>query len=81
VNVVDTKDASLSLMRSKGVTYPMILDYSPAAEKTYKEDYQLPGVEGSPLEYVIDREGKIAAAWYGGADKPGLDALEKMGIK
>jgi len=42
--------------------------------------YQMNGV---PLNYIIDREGKIVEAWYGYEEghKRALTALEKAGLK
>jgi peroxiredoxin len=77
-----TDDAAIAkdLIRTKGVDYPTILDSSQPAQKVYFEDYRGSGV---PLNYVIDRDGRVAAAWYGYAEKdPRLDdALRKLGLK
>ncbi len=39
-------------------------------------------VSGVPLNYIIDREGRVAAAWYGYSKKNrrGMKVLEKLGV-
>jgi len=61
VNVADDKQIALEFMQENGATFPNILDSSAAAEK-FHGDYRASGV---PLNYIIDREGKIVDAWYG----------------
>jgi len=76
-----TDDAAIArdLMRKKGVDYPTILDSSDQAQKVFFRDYRGSGV---PLNYVIDREGKVAAAWYGWSENDQrLDqVLRELGI-
>jgi peroxiredoxin len=68
------------MFRKHSVTFPNVLDSSDAATKTAFQDYRTSGV---PLNYIIDRDGKIATAWYGyeEGDKRGVEALEKLGVK
>jgi hypothetical protein len=62
LNVSDDKKIAQDMLRSSGVTFPNILDDSPAAIKASFEDYRN-GV--CPTNYVIDREGKIVRGWGG----------------
>ena len=79
-NCSDDKQIALDFMRENSATFPSILDSSDAAVKVGFRDYQMSGV---PLNYIIDREGKIVDAWYGyeQGHKQALEALEKAGLK
>lgn len=76
-----TDDAAIAkdLMRKQGVCYPTILDGSDRAQSVFFTGYRGSGV---PLNYVVDREGKVAAAWYGwSANDPRLErVLRDLGI-
>jgi peroxiredoxin len=67
-------------MRENSATFPSILDSSDAAVQIGFRGYQMSGV---PLNYIIDRDGKIVEAWYGyeQGHKQALAALEKAGLK
>ena len=75
----DDAATARDLMRKKGVDYPTILDGSEQAQRVFFTDYRGSGV---PLNYVIDREGRVAAAWYGWSEQdPRLDkVLRAQGI-
>jgi peroxiredoxin len=77
-NASDDKQIALEFMRENGATFPTILDSSDAATKVSFQDYRASGV---PLNYLIDREGKIADAWYGYEEghPRAKAALKKMG--
>jgi peroxiredoxin len=79
-NCVDGRPVALDAMRQFGVTYPMILDTSDAAQQVPVKDYRGGAL---PLSYIIDREGKIVDAWFN--YEPGHHrtkaALEKAGIQ
>jgi thiol-disulfide isomerase/thioredoxin len=79
-NCADDKQIALDFMRENSATFPSILDSSDAAVRTGFNDYQMSGV---PLNYIIDRVGKIVDAWYGyeQGHKRALTALEKSGLK
>jgi peroxiredoxin/outer membrane lipoprotein-sorting protein len=79
-NCADDKKVGLEFLRENGATFPTILDSSESAEEVYLKGYR---GSGFPLNYVIDREGKIVDAWYGyerGYPRAKA-ALAKMGIK
>ena len=80
LNASDDKQIALDFMRDNGATFPTILDSSDAALKTSFQDYRASGV---PLNYIIDREGKIVDAWYGYEEghSRAIAALQKMGGK
>jgi glutathione peroxidase-family protein len=77
-NCSDDRQIALDLLRENSATFPNILDSSDAATKTAFQDYKSSGV---PLNYIIDREGKIVDAWYGYGHKRATEALEKLGMK
>jgi peroxiredoxin/outer membrane lipoprotein-sorting protein len=79
-NCADQKQQVLDVLQKDSATFPNIVDASSDAKRTASQDYELTGV---PLNYIIDRQGKVAAGWYGykAGDKQGLEVLEKLGIK
>ena len=83
LNCADDKKIAVEFLRENSATFPNVLDSSEAAEHTCFVDYQtLSGMSAVPLSYIIDREGKIAAAWYGTHEEATLSAvLERLGVK
>ncbi len=79
-NCSDDREIALQFLRENKATFPTILDSSQAASKVQFRDYKGSGV---PLNYIIDREGKVVDAWYGYEEghKRALAALEKAGLK
>ena len=61
-NCSDDKDIALEFLEENKATFPTIIDSSEAAVKTGFRDYRASGV---PLNYIIDKEGKVVDAWYG----------------
>ncbi len=78
-NASDDRQIALDFMHENGATFPNILDASDAARQVNFQDYRSSGV---PLNYIIDREGKIVDAWYGYEEghKRATAALEKAGM-
>ena len=79
-NCSDDKQIAMEFFRENSATFPTILDSSEAANRVSFDDYKCTGV---PLNYIIDKEGKIVDAWYGYEEghKRALVALEKAGLK
>jgi peroxiredoxin len=79
-NCSDDKEIALEFVRENKATFPTILDSSDAATMVQFREYKGSGV---PLNYIIDREGKIVDAWYGYEEghKRALDAVEKAGLR
>lgn len=79
LNWADQEEIALQMMRENGVTYPNVLDASDAARDLLCRVYACSGV---PLNYIIDREGVIADAWYGYEPGHGraLSDLHKLGV-
>jgi len=81
LNCSDKKQIALEFMRDNSATFPNILDSSVAAGRTTNNGYKASGV---PLTYIIDREGKVADAWFGYDEerhKRGIAILQKLGLK
>jgi peroxiredoxin len=81
-NFANDKKITLEFLHENGPTFPTILDASDAAKKVVFRDYKYMRI-GVPLNYIMDRQGKIVDAWYG--DEEGharaLAALKKAGLK
>ncbi len=79
-NFSDDKQIALDFLHENSATFPNILDASDEAIKTGFITY---GAAATPVNYVLDRDGKIVAAWIGyeKGHKRALAALEKAGLK
>ena len=79
-NCSDDKQIALEFIRENSATFPNILDSSDAAKRVAFEVYKGSGV---PLNYILDREGKVVDAWLGYEEghKRAIAALEKAGLK
>jgi hypothetical protein len=66
-------------LRKNSVTFLNVVDNSWEAGLLMTQKYRASGV---PLNYILDREGKVADAWYGGKETfpRALKALYKLGI-
>ncbi|MBN2134041.1 MAG: TlpA family protein disulfide reductase [Sedimentisphaerales bacterium] len=79
-NSSDDKKIAMEFFRENSATFPTIMDSSNAATHVSYEGYKCSGV---PLNYIIDRAGKVVDTWYGYEEghKRALAALEKAGLK
>jgi peroxiredoxin/outer membrane lipoprotein-sorting protein len=77
----DDKKIALEMLRENGATFPNIIDSSDAAQKVCFREYQHSGRSAVPMSYIIDRDGTIVDAWYGGEEEHprALETLIKMG--
>jgi peroxiredoxin len=80
-NCADDRAIAADLLRKNEVTFPVVLDTSEAALKVCFQEYQRSGMSAVPLHYMIDREGRVAGAWYGPDPERERDALQKLGIE
>jgi len=83
-NFADQKKIGLDFLKENSADFPNIIDTSEPAQKVFFKDYQkLEGLSGVPLNYIIDREGKVVDAWYGHdtETKPWIEAFKKVGIE
>ncbi len=84
-NPSDDYNIAVELLEKYSVTYPNIIDCSKEAQNVQHTLYN-PGRSGSavPMNYIIDREGMVADAWYGfdRRDEGSLDRkLESFGFE
>jgi glutathione peroxidase-family protein len=79
-NCSDDKQIALEFLRENKATFPTILDSSEAATQVGFRDYRASGV---PLNYIVDRQGKVVDTWYGYEEghKRALEALQKAGLE
>jgi len=79
-NYTDNKKVALEFLRENGATFSVILDSSNAARRVSSRDYKCSAV---PLNYIIDRQGKVVDTWYGYEEghPRALAALEKAGLQ
>ena len=79
-NCSDDKRIAMEFLKENSATFMNILDSSDTATRTGFEGYKMSGV---PLNYIIDKEGKVVDAWYGyeKGHKRALAALQKAGLK
>lgn len=79
-NSSDDKKVALEFLQDNSVTFPNILDSSDAADKIASESYKCSSM---PLNYIIDKEGKIVDAWLGyeKGHKRAKASIEKLGLK
>jgi len=75
----DAKSTS-DFLRECSVTFPNVVDSSDEAVKTGFFSY---AARAAPVNYILDREGKIASAWLGyeKGGTQGLQALARLGLK
>ncbi len=81
LNCMDEKKFVEKFVKDRKLTYPIVFDISEKAKKTVYEDLGCKG--GVPVNYIIDRKGRVVDAWYGHfKDKNrARSALKKLGIK
>jgi peroxiredoxin len=78
-NCTGEKERILDVLRENSAAFPNIVEASSDAKQISREYRQ----SAVPLNYIIDRQGKVAAAWYGykEGDERGMKVLEKLGIR
>lgn len=76
-NSSDNPKIAKDLILDKGLTYPNIVNSSSLAQEVQFYIYQTSSTGSAvPLNYLIDRDGKIADAWYG-FDKSNTEEITK----
>ncbi|MBN2134026.1 MAG: redoxin domain-containing protein [Sedimentisphaerales bacterium] len=78
-NFVDDRQSGLDFLRENAITFPNVLDSSDEAIKTGFMTYM---ARAAPVNYLIDRDGKVAFAWlgYDEQDERGLRMLATLGV-
>jgi peroxiredoxin/outer membrane lipoprotein-sorting protein len=82
-NCADDRDTARDLLKEYQISFPCVVDPSEKAMAVFARGYQHNGTYAVPLNYLIDRDGRIAAGWYGYSkddDRPRKE-LEKLGVK
>lgn len=79
-NCSDDKKIALEFLRENKAAFPTILDSSEAATRVGFDGFRMSGV---PLNYILDRQGKVVDTWYGYEEghKRALAALKKAGLE
>jgi peroxiredoxin len=80
INVADDRALALEYLKANRVTFPNVLDTSEAAWRAVTQYETLRGMSAVPMTYVIDREGKVAAAWYDFDKAEAAKVLKKLGF-
>jgi peroxiredoxin len=80
-NCTDNRRIARPFLRANSVTFPTVLDASESAVRLMRLDY---GNKAGflPLNYVINRQGRVVDAWFGREQDPErvLAALGKAGL-
>lgn len=78
-NCSDDKKIAEEFLRENSATFPTILDSSSAAQRVGFDGYKMSGV---PLNYIIDKQGKVVDTWYGYEEghQRARAALKKAGL-
>jgi len=80
----DAREKFESWMKDNAAKYPdLVFSHDPAGRTDNTASAKLYGVRGIPAQFVIGRDGKIAAllTGYGEGDTRLEDALKKLGVK
>ena len=79
-NSADDTDIALEFMQEKRLTFPSIIDPSDEAREVDLHHY---GCNGVPVNYIVDREGKVVDAWSGYSEghERALKALKETGLE
>lgn len=80
MNVADSRQLAQDYLKANHVTFPIILDISPAGRKAMDQYLALPGLGADPMTYVIGRDGKIVDGWFGYDPDKTKAAVEKLGL-
>jgi len=80
VNVADSRKIALDYLKANHVTFPIILDISPAAREAMNRYLALPDLGADPMTYVIGRDGKIVDGWFGYDGDRTKAPVEKLGL-
>jgi peroxiredoxin len=80
LNGSDDRKIALDYLKENKVTFPIILDTSPAAGQALANYETLRGMSAVPMTYVIDRDGKVVDAWYGFESAKTEQVLKKLGL-
>jgi peroxiredoxin len=80
VNLADDRKIALDYLEANHVTFPIILDSSPAARRAMAQYLALEDLGADPMTYVIGRDGKIVDGWFGYDQAETEAAVKKLGL-
>jgi outer membrane lipoprotein-sorting protein/peroxiredoxin len=83
LNCSDAAPLATEFLRKQAIVFPNIADTTAAAREVFYGRYQTAkGQSALPLNYIIDREGKVAGGWYGyrKGDDRGEAILRRLGL-
>ncbi len=80
MNVADSRKFAQEYLKENKVTFPIILDVSPAARRAIDQYLALPDLGADPMTYVIGRDGKVIDGWFGYDRDRTKAAVEKLGL-
>ena len=78
--MADSRKIALDYLKERHVTFPIILDTSPAGMKAMNQYLALPDLGADPMTYVIGRDGKIVDGWFGYDSDRTKAAVRKLGL-
>ena len=78
--MADDRKVALEYLKANHVTFPIILDTSPAAWKAMGRYLALEDLGADPMTYVIGRDGNIVDGWFGYDGDRTKAAVEKLGL-
>ena len=65
-NCADSRETAEDFFSEFKTSYQTVLDNSAEAKEVFSTRYQrIKGISAVPLNYIIDRDGKVFRAWYG----------------
>lgn len=78
--MADSRKIAQDYLKENHVTFPIILDVSPAGRAAMNQYLALPDLGGDPMTYVIGRDGKIVDGWFGYDPARTRAAVGKLGL-
>jgi peroxiredoxin len=81
LNTADDDKIARKYLKSNKMTFPIILDTTPRSWAVHEAYETLGGMTAVPLTYLIGRDGKVVAAWYGYEKGRAEEEVKKLGLE
>ena len=80
-NCADDRRIACDFLHENSIVFPSVLDSSTGAETLMRRGYGN-RLQQTPVNYIIDRDGRVAAAWLGFEqdDRRGIETLAALGL-
>ena len=78
---IDDRKITLEYLKANHVTFPIVLDTSPAARKAIDRYQALEDLRADPMTCIIGRDGKIVDGWFGYDRARTRAAVEKLHLE